>query len=181
MRGLPVIALALVACGAGTGERRLTFGAQTGQALVGAWDAQLSLGQPYQLELHEPTARRICGTIGFVDNRFSSPEWNGADNPQLGVYDLDLSRLGLDWLQDQTFPIAVASALTSRPPQARVALDSVRIVLNPGGQERIVLRGRYDVAGISGAWKAQSPRGTASGSFWMTPHISARPTLRSCT
>jgi hypothetical protein len=181
MRGVPVIALAFVACGTGTGERRLTFGAQAGQTLVGAWDAQLSLGHPYQLALHEPTAKRICGTIGFVDNRYSGSEWSRAENPQLGVYDLDLSLLGLDWLEDQTFPLAVASALTTRPPRASVAPDSVRIVLNPAGQERIVLRGRYDFAGISGAWKAQSPRGTASGSFWMTPHVSARATSPSCT
>jgi hypothetical protein len=181
MRGVPVIALAIVACGGGSAERRFALDAEPGQSLVGAWDAKLSLTQPYQLELHEPPAKRICGTIGFVDNRYSRPESVRTDNPpHMGVYDLDLSLLGLDWLDDQSFPIAVASVVGAHTGPVSIARDSVRIVLNPGGQERIVLRGRYDVAGISGAWTAQSPRGTASGSFLLTPHVNARSQSRSC-
>jgi hypothetical protein len=180
MRSVPAIALALVACGAGTEERDVPLETQTGQALVGAWDARLAISQPYQLALHEPAARRICGTIGFVDNRYGNPESVRTDKPHMGVYDMDLSLLGLDWLDNQSFPIAVASVVDAHTPRAGTARDSVRIVLNPGGQEKIILRGLYDVAEISGAWTAQSPRGTASGSFWMTPHLNARASAPSC-
>src|SRR5712691_7558122 len=64
----------------------------------GAWDAQLSLHRPYQLELHEPAVKRICGTIGFVVNHYaSSGSRAGDDSKHVGVYDLDLSLLGLNW------------------------------------------------------------------------------------
>jgi hypothetical protein len=177
----PLIVMAIVACGGGSADRRFARDTQPGQSPVGTWDAKLSLSQPYQLELHEPVARRICGTIGFVDNRSARSASVLTDNPpHVGVYDLNLSLLGLDWLGDQSFPAAVAIPVEAYASAARTVRDSVRIVLNPGGQERIVLRGRYDPAGISGAWTAQSSRGTASGSFWLTPHVNARAQSRSC-
>jgi hypothetical protein len=177
----PLIVLAIVACGGGSADRRFARETQPGQSPVGTWDAKLSLSQPYQLELHEPVARRICGTIGFVENRSARSASVLTDNPpHMGVYDLNLSLLGLDWLGDQSFPAAVAIPVEAYASAARTVRDSVRIVLNPGGQERIVLLGRYDLAGISGAWTAQSSRGTASGSFWLTPHVNARAQSRSC-
>ena len=179
--GAPLIVLAIVACGGGSPDRRLARDTQPRQSPVGTWDAKLSLSQPYQLELHEPVTRRICGTIGFVENRSARSTSVLTDNPpHMGVYDLNLSLLGLDWLGDQSFPAAVATAAEPYASAAMTVRDSVRIVLNPGGPERIVLRGRYDLAGISGAWTAQSSRGTASGSFWLTPHVSARAQSRSC-
>lgn len=177
----PLVVLAIVACGGGSADRRFARDTQPGQSLVGTWDAKLSLSQPYQLELNEPVARRICGTIGFVENRSARSASVLTDNPRhLGVYDLNLSLLGLDWLGDQSFPAAVATWAEPYASAARTVRDSVRIVLNPRGQEQIILRGRYDLAGISGAWTAQSSRGTASGSFWLTPHVSARVQSRSC-
>jgi len=177
----PLIVLAIVACGGGSADRRFARDTEPRQSLVGTWDAKLSLTQPYQLELHDPVARRICGTIGFVENGSARPASVLTDNPpHMGVYDLALSMLGLDWLGDQSFPAAVANGAEPHASAARTDRDSVRIVLNPGGQERIVLRGRYDLAGISGAWTAQSSRGTASGSFWLTPHVSGRAQSRSC-
>jgi hypothetical protein len=182
MRGAPVLALAIVACGGGPAERRFALDAQPGQSLVGAWDAKLSLSRPYQLELHEPAAKWICGTIGFVANHYARSGSVLAGNPaHMGVYDLDLSLLGLDWLGDNSFPTAVASGVDAYTGPASLAHDSVRIVLNPGGQERIILRGRFDLAGISGAWIAQSSRGTASGSFSLTPHVNARAQSPSCS
>ena len=172
MRGVPLVAIAIIACGGGPAERHFALDTRPGQSLVGAWDAKLSLSQPYQLELREPKAKRICGTIGFVENRYARASFDTAGNLRhMGVYDLDLSLLGLDWLDDRSFPAAVASAGDAYAGRASLGRDSVRIVLNPGAQERIVLRGRYDVTGISGAWTAQSSRGTATGSFRLTPHV----------
>ena len=182
MRGAPMLALAIAACGGGSPETRFALDTQPPQSLVGAWDVRLSLSHPYQLELHEPAAKRICGTIGFVDNHFARGGSVGAgDSPQLGVYDLDLSLLGLDWLAENSFPTAVARPVDVYAARAGVAPDSVAIVLNPGSQERIVLLGRYDVKGISGRWIAQSARGTASGSFTLTPHVTARRRSPSCS
>jgi len=173
VRALVLLSAAL-ACGGVQRETQVAADSLAGQSLVGAWDASLSLTRPYPLGLTQPAARRICGTIGFVENhRVTASDADGV--PSVGVYDLDLSQLGLDWLKENSFPTAVASE--PRDPRARVSrpADSVTIVLNPGSSERIVLLGRYDVAGIDGDWVAQSARGTATGSFSLRHHGESRP------
>jgi hypothetical protein len=181
-RCAPMLVLALVACGSGSHERQFALETQPAQNLVGAWDATLSLARPYQLGLHEPAAKRICGTIGFVENhRARAGSGQTDDSPHLGVYDLHLALLGLDWLGDNSIPTAVATFVDDfRAPLNRVG-DSVAIVLNPGSQERIVLLGRYEVEDIRGGWTAQSSRGTASGSFSLTPHVNERNQFPSCS
>jgi hypothetical protein len=99
--------------------------------------------------------------------------------PHIGVYDLDLSALGLDWLGENAFPAALVSEV--RPDTAGPTTpDTVAIVLNPGSPERIILLGRYDVQGIAGKWTAQSSRGTAAGSFSLTRHDNARDLSPAC-
>lgn len=166
---------AVLACGGVQRETQAAADSVAGQSLVGAWDARLSLTRPYPLGLSQPAARKICGTIGFVENhRASGSDTDGV--PSVGVYDLDLSRLGLDWLNDNSFPTAVASEpRDSHPGLSGQLPDSVAIVLKSGSSERIVLRGRHDRAGIDGDWTAQSARGTAAGSFSLRPHNEARP------
>jgi hypothetical protein len=93
---------------------------------------------------------------------------------------MDLALLGLDWLGDDGFPEAVATFVDDAAPVNAVG-DSVAIVLNPGTQERIVLHGRYGIEDIRGGWTAQSSRGTAGGSFSMTPHVDARNQSPSCS
>jgi hypothetical protein len=176
-----LLALALGACGGGSAERRLAIETQREQNLVGTWDATLSLTRPYQLGVHEPATKRICGTIGFVENHHTKAASQTDDSTHLGVYDLDLSLLGLDWLKDTSFPAAVGTSVDDLNALARVASDSVSIVLNPGSQERIVLLGRYRVDVIRGHWTAQSVRGTASGSFILTPHVEAHDQSLLCS
>jgi hypothetical protein len=178
MRGILVLALALAACEGGATGKRLALETRSGRSLVGAWDAKLSLTRPYQLELHEPATKRICGTIGFVENHYATAVTN--NSPHVGVYDLNLALLGLNWLDDSSFPTAVATTVEDVRDAASRVIDSVAIVLNPGSAERIVLLGRYDVDGISGRWLAQSSRGTASGSFSLTPHLDARDQSPRC-
>jgi hypothetical protein len=175
MRCALMLALAGAACGGGSPETRFALETQPAQNLVGAWDATISLVRPYQLGLHEPPAKRICGTIGFVENHrgLAGPDRTG-DSPHLGVYDLDLALLGLDWRGDNAFPEAVATSVDDFRAPPNAVGDSVAIVLNPGSQERIVLLGRYGVENIKGGWTAQSSRGTASGSFSLTPHVNPR-------
>ena len=166
------LAFALLACNSSPRETQ-TITEASGGSLTGAWDAKLSLTHPYPLGFGAPASRRVCGTIGFVENHRADLS---DKTPSIGVYDLDLSRLGLNWLGDNSFPNAVAS--TPHAVDARADLsqqDSVTIVLNPGGSERIVLLGRRDIAGIDGDWVAQSARGTASGSFSLRPHVEVRP------
>jgi hypothetical protein len=167
-----MLALGLSACEGGAHGERLASETRSGQSLVGAWDAKLSLARPYQLEPHEPALKRICGTIGFVENHYAADATG--NSPHIGVYDLNLTLLGLDWLDGSSFPTAVATAVEDSSDAASRVSDSVAIVLNPGSAERIVLLGRYDVDGISGQWTAQSSRGTASGPFLLTPHLNAR-------
>jgi hypothetical protein len=182
MRCAPILALAIAACGAGSPETRFALETQPAKNLVGAWDATLSLVRPYQLELHEPAAKRICGTIAFVANHHArGGSSQTGDSTRLGVYDMDLARLGLDWLGDDGFPEAVATFVDDYGAPVNTVGDSVAIVLNPGSQERIVLLGRYDVEDIRGGWTAQSSRGTAGGSFSMTPHVGARNQSPSCS
>lgn len=146
------------------------------EAMIGAWDVTLSLNHPYPIGLDEPRVRQICGTIGFVQNDHRSQSaFDSA--PNLGVYDLDLGRLGLNWLNDASFPAALVTRF--EPAQAKGAAargDSVRIVLNPGSREQILLEGRQNVDGIDGVWVAQSARGTASGLFSLRPHDETRRT-----
>jgi hypothetical protein len=112
-----------------------------------------------------------------VENRSQkAADQYGAES--LGVYDLDLRRIGLNWLGDNSFPEAVASSSRRAEPRATSAeRDSVTIVLNPGSSERIILVGQHHPAGIDGKWVAQSARGTATGSFSLRPHA---VTQRSC-
>jgi hypothetical protein len=182
MRCAPILALAIIACQAGSPETRFALETQPSKNLVGAWDATLSLVRPYQLQLHEPGAKRICGTIAFVANHHATGgSSQTGDSTHLGVYDMDLALLGLDWLGDNGFPEAVATFVDDYGPPVNAVGDSVAIVLNPGSQERIVLLGRYDDEDIKGGWTAQSSRGTAGGSFSMTPHVDVRNQSPSCS
>jgi hypothetical protein len=181
MRCVPILALTIAACGAGSPETRFALETQQAKNLVGAWDATLSLVRPYQLELHEPAAKRICGTIAFVANHHArGGSSQTGDSTHLGVYDMDLPLLGLDWLGNNGFPEAVGTFVDDYGAQVNTVSDSVAIVLNPGSQERIVLLGRYGV-NIRGGWTAQSSRGTAGGSFSMTPHVDSRNQSPSCS
>jgi hypothetical protein len=146
--------------------------------MVGAWDATMRVVRPYPLQFGSSDATEICGTIGFVENHLrtgATDEVTAAT--QIGVYDLPLSRLGLEWNGVASFPAAAVS--TNNPLSAAIS-DSVRIVLNPGSEERIVLSGRYEAKGIDGTWMAQSARGTAIGSFSMRPHVSSGARRRDC-
>jgi len=171
-----LLALVIAGCGSGAHDSRFALGGERGTRLVGTWDAALVLTRPYQLELHAPGVKRICGTMAFVDNHFARVELTPRDSPQqLGVYDLDLSLLGLRWLGEDSFPSAVTTPIVGQRDRV-TASDSVMIVLNPGSQERVVLLGRYARGGVTGDWTAQSSRGTAAGSFLLSPHDKSRRT-----
>jgi len=170
-----IFLLAMVACGHGSPERAPAYENSLSRNLVGAWDASLSLSKPYPLGVG-PKTRRICGTIGFVENHQLSDPSTDDDR---GVYDLDLSRLGLGWLDVPSYPIAVAR-LNAEAGVGGSSRDSVAIVLNPGSAERIVLLGHYDVGGINGGWTAQSARGTAIGVFLLRPHVSPNERSARC-
>jgi hypothetical protein len=179
MRYAPMLALALAACG-GTPETRFALESRPPQSLLGAWDAELSLKQGYQLGPREPVGKAICGTVGFVENHYPrDASGELAEAAHVGVYDLDLAQLGLDWLGDDSYPIAIATSVDDYRAETNGG-DSVVVVLNPAGDERIVLLGRYSVDGIRGHWTAQSSRGTASGSFSLTPHANARSESPGC-
>ena len=165
--------VAVIACGRGSPERPRMHDDSLRRNLVGAWDARMSLLKPYPLGA-SPGARQICGTLGFVENHHAEDQSSDDDR---GVYDLDLSQLGLGWVDVPAYPIALA---TLSPNKAESSRDSVAIVLNPGSGERILLIGRYDVDGINGNWTAQSARGTAMGVFLLSPHIKGGERLRKC-
>jgi len=171
MRGLAVaLSVSLLACAGAENDASSPSDAAGDLSMIGAWDAQLSLQHAYPLGLRAPADHRICGTIGFVENHNHS-RFSIGEMPTLGVYDLDLARLGLDWLNDNSYPAAVASVVDRAGAERdRTPRDSITIVLNPGSQERIVLRGQASADGIDGDWTAQSARGTATGSFSLRPH-----------
>jgi hypothetical protein len=182
MRYASILALAVVACSGGTPEKRFALESRPPQYLLGAWDAELSLEQSYQIGPREPAGKVICGTVGFVENhhpRSGSDELD--ESAHVGVYDLDLAQLGLGWLAENSYPIAIATSVDDYRAVINAPSDSVAVVLNPGSQERIVLLGRYSVDGIRGHWTAQSSRGTASGSFSLTPHANARSESPGCS
>jgi hypothetical protein len=170
------VALLAIACSGPAADSLSVTDAGSGSSLTGAWDASLSLVRAYPLAAGSPDVGRICGTIGFVENRHSNASENGAES--IGVYDLDLRRIGLNWLGDTAFPEALASGPHRTPRVGPIsAPDSVTIVLNPGSRERIVLLGERDNGGIAGDWVAQSARGTSTGHFSLRPHAASQ---RSC-
>ena len=135
--------------------------------LTGAWDLTLTLDQPYPLGFSSPPARRVCGTIGFVDAVATSS--GDVDRESDGVYHVALAQLGLDWLNDTKFPSAIARQ-GAHTDGGSAPNDSVSITLNPESQEHIQLLGVYRAAQIAGNWSAQSARGTATGVFTLRPH-----------
>ncbi|HJQ54445.1 MAG TPA: hypothetical protein VJ825_11455 [Gemmatimonadaceae bacterium] len=170
------ISIASVACDAAADDPGL-IDARAAEGLVGVWDAKLSLASPYQLGPESTEASEICGTIGFVEDHRRGDRYESAGGTSLiGVYDLNLRRLGLDWLGGNPVPTAFASGESSARLQAPSQPDSVRIVLSMGNEERIVLLGRRGARGIDGTWLAQSARGTATGAFSMRPHGEGAPT-----
>jgi hypothetical protein len=160
-RALPAL---IAAVGCGFSPHSHAAHNQYTERLVGAWYAELSLARPYSLGVRRASAARICGTIGFVGNHYAVTGTSSDSADMLGVYDLDLSRLGLAWNGDVTFPSALAVA-PKEPTEEGASL--VTIVLNPGSRERIILIGNYDGRRLSGDWLAQSARGSASGSFYL--------------
>ena len=181
MRAAIVVLIVCTACGegrsAGSGRNHAVP-----QELVAAWDASMQVNQSYPLQPGPSAAAEICGTISLVENRAAARPTEGVDAPTyLGVYDLPLSSIGLEWSGAPSFPEATVSIASNRAhgPTGSTS-DSVRIVLNPGSEERIVLSGRYEANGIRGAWVAQSARGTANGSFSMRPHTNSQSESRSC-
>jgi hypothetical protein len=167
-RGLPAL---IVAVGCGFSPRSHPPQNQYAERLAGAWYAELTLTRSYSLGIGPAGAARICGTIDFVGNH--NPVIAGASDTvdMVGVYDLDLRRLGLAWSGDVAFPSALAVA---RGGRTREGLPPVTIVLNPGSRERIVLVGNYDGRRLRGEWLAQSARGSASGSFYLDRDTLAR-------
>lgn len=180
-RVLAALIIIGTACGKGAATAR-TRDDLKARDLVGAWDATMRVERPYPLQFRPPELSEICGTIALVENREDKAA--GGDlkaATQLGVYDLPLSRIGLEWKGVTDFPAAaVTTAITPPRGSAAMSTDSVRFVLNPGSDERIVLSGLYEAARISGTWSAQSSRGTAAGSFSMRPHVGSGAAAEKC-
>lgn len=151
-------------------------GGGSNQQLTGAWDLTLTLDRPYALGLSRPPARRVCGTVGFVDaNETGNTD---VDRESDGVYHVALAQLGLAWLDDTRFPSAIARQ-RGFIDATTAAKDSVAITLNPDSREHIQLLGVYRGSEIAGNWSAQSARGTASGNFRLRPHA-ARTDSANC-
>ena len=166
-----ILAVMVVACDGSSADRPRSQGSQSNENLVGTWDATLSLTQPYQLELEEPTQRRICGTIGFIVDRHPANDAGaGGSNALLGVYDLDLRAFGLGWFNDEAPPLASAVALNTLPSSTASKDTTLTITLRTGNNERIVFRGEPRQDEIQGAWTASSRRGSAAGSFLLRRH-----------
>lgn len=169
-----LLVAAFNACGTGASDPR-QIREEVSNGLVGTWNTRLSLSHPYPLGPETTDARSICGTIAFVEDHSSVPEATSARaTAMIGVYDLDLRRLGLNWLDETSFPTAFAIARRN-PTLATRSQDSIRIVIKTGSDERITLLGRYGPSGIDGDWAARSARGAASGAFSMRRLDAAGP------
>lgn len=145
-------------------------------ALIGAWDVEMRLGASYALAPHPPSAQVICGTMGFVHGA----EVAGAGQPHpilIGVYDLPLGRLGLNWEESERFPVANGYVRPTHGAKSQW-IDSIDVFLNPESSERIKLSGRRVGDAIVGRWSAESARGYASGSFQMWRRDGHDPSIR---
>jgi hypothetical protein len=181
IRGMLALVIVAVACGEGRSANTSDEDPVAGK-LVGAWDATMKVERPYALQFGASEVTAICGTIGLIENRTRNASAEEVVSAaQIGVYDLPLSQIGLEWNVKAPFPTAIAStrrAGSYRSPAS--GSDSVRMVLNPGSEERIILSGRYEPNGIEGTWTAQSARGAANGTFSMRRHVSTQSQSRKC-
>jgi hypothetical protein len=173
-RGMLMVLLC-AACGRST-RPAPAIGDGAADRLTGVWDTRLSLTSAYPLGPTNTEAREVCGAIGFVEYRGVSDSSTPTRFSMIGVYSLDLRRLGLDWRDGNSLPTTFASEPSRQRPHYSAA-DSIRIELNTGSEERIVLLGRQDASGIAGDWSASSARGVATGAFSMRPH---RPNAPRC-
>jgi len=168
------LALAAFACG-GKGPPRRVADDAPAKSLVGAWDTRMILSHPYPLAPETPAGGRVCGTIGLVENRSGFTDMQDQRPLMLGVYDLNLKRFGLNWMDDASFPMALAMEESTFVSRGSAPGDSITIVLAVGTRERLALRGRHSTAGIDGTWVAKSARGAATGVFSMRKHRPANP------
>lgn len=155
-------AAALVA-GCGDGARNSAADSPAAQRIEGSWVVRLRLERLRfeQVAGSDGGRREVRGTIALVANHWLDDRAVNTALSNYGSYDLDFRRLGFD------------PRLAGQAPRVEAEVrgrDSVEIVFEPEGRERIRLRGAWASDSIVGVWALEADRtgGDAAGSFAMT-------------
>jgi hypothetical protein len=140
-----IVAIMLLVAGCGGGGDVVKG---SDQRLAGEWDIELTMS-PVPFGRAGDTAT-VQGTVAFVPNRAGTrvPSFGGTPQ-QLGTHNARLDRLIPDLDPRTAVPMAAGSS----------AGDSVRLVLDPGSSEPIVLRGVWQDEGVQGEWTAHRRAG----------------------
>ena len=133
------------------------------QRLEGAWVVHLRI-ERLRFEVVAPNSagpREVTGTLALVANHWLDGRAVPAALSHYGSYDIDFRRLGFD------------PRLSGQAPSVEADVrgrDSIDIVVEPNGRERVHLRGAWASDSIVGSWVIEADRtgADASGSFSMT-------------
>lgn len=137
-RAIVTIALLAAACDGGR-----QGGAAQDDRLKGEWELVLTIfPATFGREGGGDTAT-VRGTLAFVPNRAGTrvPSFGGIPQ-QVGSHNLRLDRLVPELSPRTTVPMAAGTSVG----------DSVRMVLDPGSGEPIVLRGAWRESEVRGEW-----------------------------
>jgi hypothetical protein len=146
--------LMTTACGTDAGQRSRALDAAAARRLIGAWDVTLWLDRPITMASSPRVLPfRVSGTMAFVEDHYEQPSFPQLKAPtHSGVYDIDLSALGLP-APGEDAPAAIARAASNGDGQR----DSVVMVINPGRSgPALLFRGAFDADSVVGVWISES-------------------------
>ena len=143
-RTVATIALLAAACGGGARPS-----GDVDDRLSGEWEIALTRS-PSGFGAGRVDTATVRGRVAFLPNRSGGVVSSFGGVPrQVGTHNVRLDRLVPDIDPRAALPLAAGSS----------AGDSVRIVLDPGDDEPLVLRGAWRGAMVAGAWVAHHRAG----------------------
>lgn len=146
-----LISIAWLAAGCSRGQ---AVDGVADQRLSGEWDIVLTLSPTSIAQVGRRDTAGVRATVAFLPNRADTrvPSFGGVPQ-QLGTHNARLDRLVPDIDPRTALPMAAGSS----------AGDSVRLVLDQGSGEPIVLRGTWQDGGVQGEWMAHHRAGIDQG------------------
>ena len=152
------LAILIAACGPGGGAHR-SVSDHPAKALVGVWTAQLHLvaGPP----MVKPGVPDVTATVSLIEDADGARATNVAGAVHHGTFAADFLPFGFDLRERGVVPVSAA----------RVADDSVTIVLGATEPERISMKGRFAADTIAGRWSYFGHASGASGTFVLRRYV----------
>jgi hypothetical protein len=152
-----LITAAAVACGEAHANRAADLATSPARRLVGVWDVAFYVDHPVQLASWS-SRRDVRGTVALIENHVPGASFRELPTAlHYGVYDVDFAAIGFDPREGGRVPTAVG----------RADSDSVDIVLTPGSDRSVFMRGRFSDDSVTGVWSVAARAFGGGGRFVM--------------